>query len=331
MPRTPKPWWRKDRASWFVTINGKRHNLGPNRELAHQEFHRLMTQPKRECVQLQSTLAIMDAYLDWTQRHRAPRTYTWYRDYCQSFADTLPHGMPVHHLKPWHVQSWLDKFPHWNGGHRRGAITAIQRVFRWAEKMGYIDRSPIAFLEKPPAGNRNGIISPKEYAAILANISDDAFRDVVITVWETGCRPQEVTAVEARHVDLANSRWVFPPPEAKVKSRPRVVYLPDQARAITERLVAAYPIGPLFRNRRGRPWTAMSINCRFNRLKETLGRKYCLYLFRHSFATRMLEAGVDALTVAILLGHANPAMLSITYQHLAHNPQFLLDQARRAS
>jgi hypothetical protein len=79
MPRIPKPWWRKDRLSWFVTINGKRHNLGPNRELAHQEFHRLMTQPKRECVQLQSTLAIMDAYLDWTQRHRAPRTFTWYR------------------------------------------------------------------------------------------------------------------------------------------------------------------------------------------------------------------------------------------------------------
>jgi site-specific recombinase XerD len=95
--------------------------------------------------------------------------------------------------------------------------------------------------------------------------------------------------------------------------------------------MATNSTGPLFRNSRGRPWKAWAINCRFNRLQPILGRKYCLYLFRHSFATRMLQAGVDALTVAILLGHANPAMLCVTYQHLAHNPQFLLDQARRAS
>jgi hypothetical protein len=45
----------------------------------------------------------------------------------------------------------------------------------------------------------------------------------------------------------------------------------------------------------------------------------------------MLEKGLDALTVAILLGHQNPAMLSSTYQHLGHNPKFLLEQIRRAS
>jgi hypothetical protein len=133
--------WRNDRRSRFVTINGMRHNLGPDRALAHQEYHRLMTQPKSESVQHDSVLSVMDAYLDWTQRHRAPRTYTWCRDYRQSFADTLPAGIRVPQLKPWHVRAWSDNFPQWNGGHRRGAITAIQRAFRWAQKMCYIDRS----------------------------------------------------------------------------------------------------------------------------------------------------------------------------------------------
>ena len=45
----------------------------------------------------------------------------------------------------------------------------------------------------------------------------------------------------------------------------------------------------------------------------------------------MLEAGLDAPTVALLLGHANPAMLSVTYQHLAHNPKHLGQQIRRPS
>jgi integrase len=273
----------------------------------------------------------MDAFLDWTHRHRAVRTYAWYRDFCQSFADTLPSALTVVQLKPLHVQRWVDGKPTWNDGNRRGAITAIQRVFRWAQKMGHIDRSPVSYIEKPRAGKRDAILTSSEFNALLAGVKDQPFSDLLTTVWETGCRPQEVISVQARHVDLANSRWVFPPHEAKVKTRPRIVYLPDSARAITERLLHANPSGHLFRNTKGKPWTAMAVNCRFQTLQKKLGRKYCLYLLRHSFATRMLEAGVDALTVAILLGHANPAMLSTTYQHLAHNPQFLLQQARRAS
>ena len=27
MPRQPRPWYRKDRDAWFVTIDGTRHNL----------------------------------------------------------------------------------------------------------------------------------------------------------------------------------------------------------------------------------------------------------------------------------------------------------------
>jgi hypothetical protein len=37
MARQPKPWWRKDRKSWFVTVDGKRDDLGPNREAALQQ------------------------------------------------------------------------------------------------------------------------------------------------------------------------------------------------------------------------------------------------------------------------------------------------------
>ncbi len=42
MPRDPKPWFRKDRDAWFVTINGRRYNLGPERDAAHDRFHELM-------------------------------------------------------------------------------------------------------------------------------------------------------------------------------------------------------------------------------------------------------------------------------------------------
>ena len=273
----------------------------------------------------------LDLFLDRTERHRAPRTYDWYRERLQWFLGSIPDSLHAGQLKPYHVQQWLDGHPGWSNTHKRGCITAVQRAFSWARKMGYVETSPVAHIEKPAATQRDTVITEDEYDNILAEVTDQEFRDLLTASWETGCRPQEVRAVEARHVDLVNARWIFAPKESKGGKRPRVIYLTDAAEAITRRRMLKCPEGPMFRNTKGRPWHPFAVNCRFERMKKKLRRKYCLYLFRHSFATRMLEAGLDALTVAILLGHQNPAMLSATYQHLAHNPKFLAQQLRRAS
>ena len=62
-----------------------------------------------------------------------------------------------------------------------------------------------------------------------------------------------------------------------------------------------------------------------------LGVRYSLYSLRHSWATNALKKGVDALTVAILMGHKDPSQLARTYQHLGHNPEHMLEQARKAA
>lgn len=332
MARRPKPWFRSGRG-WFVQIEGKQRPLGPNKKLAFERFYELMREPKkRVSVQTESLAAIFDEFLEWTQKHRAERTYEWYQDRIQWFLGTVHTDLTVVQLKPYHVQRWLDAHADWSDGHRRGCITALQRGLRWATNMGHIDASPIAHIEKPSPGKRDVIITRDRYDEICAHVRDHDFADLLETAWETGARPQELWRVEARHVDLENERWVFPREEAKRQKSPRIVYLTEAALAITKRRMLKWPDGPIFRNTQGRPpWHMYSVNCRFERLKKKLGVKYLQYAFRHSFATRMLEAGLDALTVAILLGHQNPAMLSTTYQHLAHSPKFLLGQLRRAS
>jgi len=197
--------------------------------------------------------------------------------------------------------------------------------------------------------------------------------------FETGCRPQEILAVEARHFDAKNARWVLPVSEAKGKKRPRIVYLTPYALQLTQELAMRYPEDKLFRNSAGRPWTTDAVNCAFVRLQARMGRvaidkqgldfdalvvqelanrpglpdslkklsnrqrvklrnavcvrfapKYSLYLLRHSWATRALQSGLDALTVAILMGHNDPSTLSRVYLHLAHNPEHLRQQAQKA-
>lgn len=67
------------------------------------------------------------------------------------------------------------------------------------------------------------------------------------------------------------------------------------------------------------------------RLARQNGPKYSLYAIRHSFATHALAKGIDALTVAILLGHRDPSMLARVYQHLSQNPDYLREAARKAT
>ena len=170
----------------------------------------------------------------------------------------------------------------------------MTRAFNWAEKSGHIERSRIRHAEKPTPDKREHHVSPDEHALVLGRVCDQDFRDLLTLAWETGARPQELFRVAARHVDLANARWVFPKDESKGKKQSRTVYLSDIELEITQRAMSKWPEGLLLRNRDGEPWCAFSTNCRFRRLTKHVGHKFCLYSWRHGYAHRMLSQEVDS-------------------------------------
>jgi integrase len=410
MPHQPRPFFKANRNTWYVEVNrvqlalGKHPEGGPAPSKRNgvwnappeimAAFYNVMasadnavsvgqkTLPEAEGQQL--VVHVFDEFLDWCQKHKAPLTYAWYRDRIQAFARTIKKQLAVAEFKPIHVERWVDAHPRWSLSHQRGCKVAIQRAFAWAEKMGVIDRNPVRYLEKPPQGKREQIITAAEHAQILDHFRDPAFCDLLEMAWHTGARPQETIRVEARHADLPNRRVVLPPQEAKGKKRFRVIYLNDAALELVRKLVVKFPTGPIFRNRKGAAWTAAAVNGRFCRLQQALGRehicqpldpekvklfasklqptridkgskvvktekellrearkkllaresakygmKYCLYAYRHSFANRLLEAGVDSLTVSALLGHVDGTMLARVYSHLQQNAGYLLAAVNR--
>jgi integrase len=194
-----------------------------------------------------SVVEVIDKVLTWCREHRTPETYEWYRWRLQLFCDYLKKRqltqLLVPELKPFHIDEFLAGWPGWAPGMKHGACRAVQRSMRWAEKKGHIERSPVAHYEKPRPGKRNVVIPLAECERVLALAGSREFKDLLEVTWETAARPQESLAVEARHVDLQNARWVFPPDESKGEQWPRVVYLTEQALAITRRLMLKNPAG----------------------------------------------------------------------------------------
>ena len=321
MARPRKPWFRESRNAWFVEIDGKQHNLGADKEEALRHFHALMAQAP-EKASAGSIAALLDAFVVYSAEHKAASTVRWYEDYLQDFLNYLkatghsPGSLPPGRLTPKLVRAWVDD----RGAAKRARITAVKAAYRWAHAEGWIDANPIAAMRRPPQSKRDQIISVAEMRAIL-RLSDKPFRELLVVSWDTGARPQELRRLQTRHLDLANRRCVLPAPEAKGKKKNRVIYLTLRAaRIIAKRNNGGF----VFRNSRGKPWTASAVKCRFARLEEKLGRRFCQYLFRHTFATRKLKEGVSPIIVAELLGHADVSMLAKVYQHVAQDPAHLL-------
>jgi len=292
-------------------------------------FQRLLAQPKpgKQPVQRHHRLAVvvlLDRFLKWVKANRADDTHRWYADRLQVFSENIPVDLLVTELKPFHVQQWLDGMRNVTSGTKRNYVRAVKRCLSWCVEQGLIEKNPIAHLKKPPGGRRDNVIAPEEHQQILALSRDEQFRDLCNFSWHTGARCQETIALEARHLDLANHRIRFALGEEKPGTPVRLIYLNAEAEAIVARLAARWPAGPLFRNTDDLPWTPDATNCRFRYLARKLGKKFCLTDYRHSLATRLLAAGVDALTVSILLGHSDTSMLARVYAHINHDHSYLL-------
>ena len=299
-----------------------------------QKYHDLMAERRKGVVSVDDVLAtVLNRYLVWVRDNRAKATYEKKLRHLRSSGRHVGQKLKVNELKAYHVQRWIDQeFAGRSDTYKHIAISEVQTALNWAVGLQYIPENPLAKMPKPEAAMREVFVPAERWSEILAAIPDREFRDYVVVSVVTGARAQEMPKIEARHLDREHRRIVFPKKESKGKKRARVVYLPDEAFEIVDRLAKRYPSGPIFRNTKGRPWNKNSINSRFKRLKKKLGMpKLCATVLRHSYAHHQLVSGTDSHIVSKLMGHVDGRMLAERYGHIDQNPEFMLNQANRIS
>jgi integrase len=274
-----EPFWRSDRSCFYVQHGTRQVRLSPDKDEAWRLWHEFMARPPEPGARPVAhgpdvqAIEILDAYLDWCEKHKAARTYAWYRENIQKFSDALPEHLKVTDLKPYHLTRAMDGYAHWANNTKHDFISAVKRAFIWAEAEGLIEKNPLAHVKKPAREAREMAVTPAEYVRVIETVKEPCFLDLLELSWETGARVQELRKIEARFLDMDTGRVVFPPKQAKGKKYHRVIYLTDRAQEILARLADEHPTGPLLLNSAGNAWTKDAINCAFCRLQLALGRR----------------------------------------------------------
>ena len=315
--REAKPWFRKSTRSWYVQLDGRQVPLGKDKLEAKQKYHQLMD-GRRNGHTVNRVDELFDDFLEHVKCNQAKGSYRLYTHYLGLFNATIPNKR-VHDVCPHDVQRWLDGTG-WNPTTRKMAAKTIKGAFNWAVRQGLIAASPLVGLKVPAGLSRDLLITSDQWKRIMA-VACGEFRDVLIVLRETGCRPQEARAFEAGHV--RGDHIILAKLDSKGKRYNRVVWLTPTAESIIRRLAEQYPEGKLFRNKWGRPWSGGRLTERCTTLGKKLKISFCPYALRHTWITEALERGVDPVTLAVLAGHRDTTMICRVYQHLTRKPEHL--------
>lgn len=332
------PWKRKSDGCWYTTRKGgntpvKIADADVSPDEAHDlycEFHGDTGSEVEQPTPFLTVSFLIDEYLGWCKDNRSARTFEWYNDYLVKFHTFHGPKLRVAQLKPFHVTRWVNRdYKGQSESHRLNAIRSIFRVMNWAVKQGYIRLNPIAGIEKPAPSPRETYLTEEQFKQIRKEASDDAFRDFLDFTWETGCRPQEIRVLTAKHFD--GEKFVLERKNSKGKRHNRIIYLNDKAKKLVNRLIRKHPKGAVFRNSHGAPWSRNAVICRFRRLKDKVGiPELCCTILRHSWATNALRNGLDTTTVSLLMGHLDPTTVQRNYQHLAQDHKYMQEAAMRS-
>ena len=150
-------------------------------------------------------------------------------------------------------------------------------------------------------------------------------QDIAILMAETGARPEEVCRLKIENVNLEQGYLVIP--FGKTKAARRKIPLTARAsHVLSNRIAQAKAKGVILfpGGRGGDAYNSPVIkpnNAHTGAVQRSGVKPFRLYDFRHTFATRAVEAGVDLVTLAALPGHSRVQMV-MRYAHPTEEHQF---------
>jgi integrase/recombinase XerD len=262
---------------------------------------------------------------DLRLRNYAARTIETYVGRVVAFAKHF--GRSPDLLGPEEVRTFqlhlLERRVSWSSFNQ--AVCALR--FLYGTTLGRPEQLPLIPYGKRPK-TLPSVLAPQEVLRLLG--AAEAARDRIFLEVAYGCGLRLSELIHLHVTDIDSARMVIHVRHGK-GAKDRLVPL---SRRLLEELRAYWrqyrPSTWLFPgDKPGQPITGSNMQRRFGQLVKRVGlTKHCsLHTLRHSYATHLLEAGVDLLTLKTLLGHktleTTTRYLHVNTQRLQQTPSLL--------
>jgi len=253
-------------------------------------------------------------FLDWAKmEHRAhPNSYRRIatsfasaKEFFGSEAVSLVEERRIEAYKVWRVND-----------HRVRDITlrhdlhALSKFFGYAVKQHWTRENPMRNVEIPSdadAIRMHILTSDEEKHYFSRAVKHRDLHDLGRLMLNQGMRPDEVTALHRNDVDLGHGQLQIR--QGKSSAARRTLDLTTESRQILASRMSGNSLW-IFPSPRNPGHHITRLNGAHDRLcRKALEAgvilKFVLYDFRHTFATRLAQAGIDLATLAAILGHSS--------------------------
>ena len=165
------------------------------------------------------------------------------------------------------------------------------------------------------------VLSPEEVLSLYGAVSNSKHKAIILTLYDTGARASE--AVHLKLTDIDSKRMCVRIEQGKGR---KDRYVPLSAKLL--KVLRCY-WGSQRRHSRTWLFPGQKPELAYNRrslhkviaaarIRSGIQKPVTAHILRHSFATRLLESGVDIRTIQLLLGHRSLRTTSI-YLHVTSN------------
>ncbi len=162
------------------------------------------------------------------------------------------------------------------------------------------------------------VLSKEEIKRLVEAIPNLKHRVIIMAIYSAGLRLGELIRLRVEDIKLSQQKIYV---HGSKNKKDRYTLLSSQFVSILQKYLEAYrPEYWLFEGQTGGQYSASSIQKIFRRAcqRAGVGDFATIHTLRHSFATHLLEQGVDIRYIQVLLGHAHVDTTMI-YTHVAQD------------
>jgi site-specific recombinase XerD len=210
--------------------------------------------------------------------------------------------------------NYLIETKHVSTSFQNQAVNAIKFYFETV-----LERPPRTYhLERPKRELRlPSVLSLEEVKSIFSSIANLKHKCLIYLIYSAGLRISE--AVNLKVTDVDSMRMLLHIRAGKGKKDRYTILSPLVLEMLRKYYKHYFPAEWLFEGMKGDRYSIRSVQYIFGQaLEKSKVRKYAtVHTLRHSFATHLLESGVDLRYIQELLGHHSPKTTEI-YTHVSN-------------